>query len=98
MATIYLPEEYVNNCNVVYKDFIRSYSSDFSTYTDIYIKNDYILKFGIVKPEEQESIVCDTANSYSADPFYSSDFTNTVLLSFLTFMVVFMSIRRLRFI
>lgn len=98
MATIYLPEQYVNNCNVVYKDFIRSYSSDFSTYTDIFIHDSYILRFGVVKPEDLETIVCDTANSYSADPFFSSDFTNTVILSFLTFMVVFMSIRRMRFI
>lgn len=98
MATIYLPSEYVDNCNMVFNDYIRSYSKDFTTYTDIYFKNDYMLKFGIVKPEDHESIICDTANSYTSDRFYSPDFTNTVLLSFLTFMVVFMSIRRMRFI
>ena len=40
MSKIYVPTAYKNNCNVVYDNYIRSYTnSDHATWVDIYFKN-----------------------------------------------------------
>jgi len=78
--TIYVPTDYVNNCNEVYSNFIRSYTSnDNTTFVDIYFKNDYILKEGSGSAIE---VVCDNLNTYTDNVLYRQDFYKITIMVF----------------
>lgn len=69
MATIYLPSDYINNCNVVYNDYIRSYTNNQRTqWVDIFINQDYMEKSG--STTYSQTIVCDTLNTYTTNEYY----------------------------
>lgn len=69
MATIYLPSSYINNCNVVYNDYIRSYTNNQRTeWVDIYINQDYMVKSG--STTYSQNIVCDSINFYTSNEYY----------------------------
>lgn len=96
MATIYLPSDYVSNCNVVFNGYIRSYTN--STYTqwvDIFINQDYMLKSG--SSNYSQSVVCDTTNNYTDNQYYRigqrTEWFNTLLLALLFALFLF-NIRR----
>lgn len=69
MATIYLPSDYITNCNVVYNGYIRSYTNDSRTqWVDIYINQNYMLKSGY--SNYSQSVVCDSINNYTDNQYY----------------------------
>lgn len=79
MAKIYVPTPYVNNCNVVYTDYIRSYTnSDRTEYVDIYFNNNYILKSG--STSYPYNVVCDTLNTYTDDIYYRFDLSDSLII------------------
>lgn len=96
MAYIYLPSEYINNCNEVHNGFIRSYiDSTHTDYVDIFIKQDYMLQSGT--NSDPSSVVCDTLNVYSTDSTYKlgHDYTDFFVLGLgLIFALFLFEIRR----
>lgn len=96
MATIYLPSDYIDNCNVIHSDFIRSYlDSSYTSWVDIYIHQDYMLQFG--SSSVAESVVCDDLNSYTSNEYYKlgqrDEWFNMFILAFL-FALFLLNIRR----
>lgn len=96
MATIYLPSDYINNCNVVYNDYIRSYTNSQRTqWVDIYINQDYMEKSG--STTYSQTIVCDTLNSYTTNEYYKlgqrSEWFNMFILAML-FAILLFEMRR----
>lgn len=88
MAKIYLPTNYVNNCNVVYNDYIRSYTNnDRTEWIDIYFKNNYIEKIG--SSNYSQNVVCDTLNSYTDDIFYRFDLSNSLIIFIILCFFIF---------
>lgn len=81
MSKIYLPINYVNNCNVFYDNYIRSYTNNSRTeWVDIYYKDDYAEKVGY--SQYSQNVVCDNLNTYTTDIMYRYDITN-ILICFL---------------
>ena len=96
MATIYLPSQYINNCNVVYSGYIRSYTnSNFTTWVDIYINQDYMEKPG--SSNYSQSVICDSLNSYTTNEYYKlglrSEWFSMLILG-LVFAIFLINIRR----
>ena len=96
MATIYLPSEYINNCNVVFNGYIRSYTnSNYTQWVDIYVNQDYMVKPG--SSNYSQSVVCDSVNSYSSNVYYRigqhTEWFNMLILAFL-FSLFLLNIRR----
>lgn len=87
MATIYVPTEYVDNCNEINDGFIRSYTSnDRSQWVDIYPDMNYALKQG----SGQISLVtCDTLNTYTDDIYYRFDLTDILITFSLLGIIMF---------
>lgn len=83
MAKIYLPSDLVNNnCKVVYNDYIRVYTNNNrTTWTDVYFKNDYLLKNG--DTIYSQNVVCDTLNTYTDDFYYRYDFDKITIMFFI---------------
>ena len=64
MSKIYVPTAYKNNCNVVYDNYIRSYTnSEHTSWVDIYFKNGYFLKSG--SSNYSNNVICDSLNTYT---------------------------------
>lgn len=79
MSKIYVPTPYVNNCNVVFNDYIRSYTNSNRTeYVDIYFNNNYILKSGFTS--YSQNVVCDTLNTYTDDIYYRFDLSDSLTI------------------
>lgn len=75
---IYLPTEYINNCNVVNNGYIRSYTNATRTeWTDIYINQDYMLKEG--SNQYGANVVCDNLNEYTDSIYYRTDFSDILI-------------------
>lgn len=76
---IYLPTEYVDNCNVINNGYIRSYTNQSRTeWVDIYINQDYMLKFG--SNQFGSNVVCDNINQYTDEVFYRKDFADILII------------------
>lgn len=94
MATvIYLPHEYVNSCNVVYSNYIRSYTnSNFTQWVDIYINQDYQVKAG--SSTYSQSVVCDNLNTYTDNIMYRTDIDKicltTLIIAFVTTFPIYL--------
>lgn len=85
---IYVPSEYVDNCNVVNNGYIRSYTNDSKTeWTDIYINQDYMLKEG--SNQYGSNVVCDNINEYTDSIYYRTDFNNILWLFIGLCLVIF---------
>lgn len=85
MSKIYLPSEYINNCNVVNNGYIRSYTNNSKTeWVDIYVNQDYMLKPGYTT--YSNNVTCDTLNTYTDDFYYRTDFDKICLL-FIIFVI-----------
>lgn len=81
MAKIYLPTEYVNkSCKVVNNDYIRVYDNNsYTSWNDIYFKNDYMLKSGSSQ-YGQGNVVCDNLNTYTDNIFYRYDIESCLVI------------------
>lgn len=87
MAKIYLPINYVNNCNVFNDNYIRSYTNNSHTeWIDIYYKDNYAEKIGSTTYPPQ--VVCDNLNTYTSDIYYRYDITN-ILICFIILAIIF---------
>lgn len=96
---IYLPTDYINNCNVVYSNYIRSYTnSNKTTYVDIYINQDYMLKEGY-NSYAPTNVSCDTLNTYTDNIYYKIGYQDSVFsilaCSFL-FVIMLVNLRRFK--
>lgn len=96
MATIYLPSDYINNCNVVHDNYIRSYTdSTYTQWVDIFIHQDYQLQFG--STNNPEPVVCDTLNTYTTNEYYKigqrEEWFSMLILA-LVFALFLLQIRR----
>lgn len=96
MATIYLPDNYIDNCNVIYNGYIRSYTNDtFTEWVDIYIHQDYMEQFG--STSDPQPVVCDSLNTYSSNLYYKigqhEEWFSMLTLAFL-FVLILFEIRR----
>lgn len=96
MATIYLPSDYINNCNVVYNGYIRSYTNNQRTeWVDIYINQDYQIKHG--STNYSSTVVCDSLNTYTTNEYYKIGQRQEWFLMFilaLVFSLFLINIRR----
>lgn len=83
MAKTYLPTDLLSSdCKVVNNDYIRVYTnSNHTTYTDVYFKNDYLLKNGTTT--YSQNVNCDTLNTYTDDFYYRYDFDKIIILFFI---------------
>lgn len=87
MATIYLPDSYVDNCNVVYDGFIRSYTDNsYTTYYDIYPNMNYAVKEGF---NTSESVICDNLNTYTSEIYYRFDLANSLIIMIILGLIMF---------
>lgn len=86
MSKIYLPTDYVNkNCKVVFNDYIRVYDNNtYTSWTDIYFKNDYMLKSGYSQ-YGQSNVTCDILNTYTDNIYYRYDIESCLVI----FLVLF---------
>lgn len=96
---IYLPSEYIDNCNVVYTNYIRSYTnSNKTSYVDIYINQDYMLKEGSSQ-YAPTNVVCDNLNTYTDNIYYKIGYQDSVfsilICSFL-FVIMLVNLRRFK--
>lgn len=96
MATIYLPSSYIDNCNVIYPNYIRSYTNaTYTTWVDIYINQDYMEQLG--SSSDPQSVVCDSLNSYTSNEYYKlgqrEEWFSMLILAFL-FAMFLLQIRR----
>ena len=88
MSKIYVPTAYKNNCNVVFDNYIRSYTnSDYTSWVDIYFKNGYYLKQG--HSNYTNNIVCDTLNTYTDDFYYRYDLSNGLIIFLILCIFIF---------
>lgn len=80
MAKVYLPTElYDANCKVVYNDYIRVYNNNnYTSWTDVYFKSDYLLKSG--SSNYSQSPVCDNINTYTDNYYYRYDFDRILIM------------------
>lgn len=80
MAKIYLPTDlYQAECKVVNNDYIRVYTNNnYTTWTDVYFKSDYILKNGY--SNYQQNVICDNLNTYTDNIFYRYDLSNILII------------------
>lgn len=86
MSTIYLPSDYINNCNVVYNGYIRSYLNNNNTqWVDIYINQDYMLKPG--SSNYSQVIQCDGVNTYTTNIFYRTDIDRILIIFIILFFI-----------
>lgn len=96
MSTIYLPSQYINNCNVVFNGYIRSYTnSNYTTWVDIYINQDYMEKPG--SSNYSQTVICDSLNSYTSNEYYKLGQIQEWLSMFtlaLVFSIFLINIRR----
>lgn len=85
---IYVPRNYVNNCNVFNDNYIRSYTNNNRTeWVDIYYKDNYALKSG--SSNYSQTIVCDNLNSYTDNIYYRYDFDKILLMTFIFLIICF---------
>lgn len=88
MATLYLPTNYKNNCNVFYDNYIRSYTNNNRTeWVDIYFKDNYAERIG--SSNYGQNVVCDTLNTYTDNIFYRYDMPYILLMFFILLLVCF---------
>lgn len=82
MSKLYIPTQYLNNCNVFNDNYIRSYTNNNRTeWVDIYFKDNYALKSG--SSTYQNNVVCDTLNTYTDDIYYRYDLSNSLIIFYL---------------
>lgn len=88
MSKIYLPSEFIDNCNVVNNGYIRSYTnSNRSEWVDIYVNQDYMLKHGF--NQYGSNVVCDNINEYTDNFYYRTDFTDILIgFSILSYFII----------
>lgn len=96
MATIYLPSNYSSNCNVVYNNYVRSFTDNtYTSWVDIYVHQDYMESAG--SSTDPQSVVCDTLNTYTDNIYYKlgyrSELFSMFILAFL-FALFLLQIRR----
>lgn len=83
---IYVPQNYVNNCNVFNDNYIRSYTNSSHTeWVDIYYKDNYALKSGSTNMSNP-SVICDTLNIYTDNVYYRYDF-DKILVMFMILLI-----------
>lgn len=88
MSKIYVPEEYVNNCNIFNDNYIRSYTNNQRTeWVDIYYKDNYAEKIG--STNYSQSVYCDTLNSYTNNVYYRYDFDKILIMFFILLLFCF---------
>lgn len=88
MSKIYVPTAYKDNCNVVYNDYIRSYTNSSNTeWVDIYFKNGYFLKQGY--SNYSNNVVCDSLNTYTDDFYYRYDLCNSLIIFLILCIFIF---------
>lgn len=96
MAYVYLPSDYINNCNVVHDGYIRSYTDNtYTQWVDIFIGQDYMVQAG--SSSTAESVVCDTLNIYTTDEKYklNNDYTDFFVFGIgILFALFLLQIRR----
>lgn len=84
---VYLPSEYVNNCNVVYNGYIRSYTnSNYTQWVDIYVNQNYMKKYG--SSNYSQTVVCDSANIFTSDILYKIGYVDS-LFNLFTLGIIF---------
>lgn len=89
MSKIYIPSDYLNSpCKIINNNYIRAYTNNnLTSYVDIYINQDYMLKEGYSNYGYNGS--CDTLNTYTSDYIYRVDFSNILIdLSVFTFFII----------
>lgn len=77
---IYVPEIYLDNCNVIYDGYIRSFDDDLINYTDIFINQDYMTQRGVLNLEY--SGLCSDVE-FTSNYYYRVDFVNILLMFFI---------------
>lgn len=88
MSKIYLPTEYVDNCNVINNGYIRSYTNSQRTeWVDIYVNQDYMIRTGY--SNYSNNITCDTFNTYTDNYYYRVDFPQIFTLFFLMTLFIY---------
>lgn len=88
MATIYIPSDYINNCNVVYSNYIRSYTNNnYTQWVDIYFTQDYMLKPGYSN-YGQSGVQCDQLNTYTTDIWYRYDIDKILTIFIILFVII----------
>lgn len=87
MSKIYLPTDLLNNnCKVIYNDYIRVYTnSNYTQWTDVYFRNDYMLKNGTTN--YSQNITCDNLNTYTDDFYYRYDFDKIIIIFFIMIII-----------
>lgn len=96
LATIYIPNDYINNCNVVYNGFIRSFTNAEKTeWVDIFPNQNYMVQSG--SSIDSQSVVCDSLNTYTTNSYYKigqlSEWFSMLTLAFV-FAIFLLNIRR----
>lgn len=87
MATIYIPSDYINNCNVVNSNYIRSYTNSNNTqWVDIYFTQDYMLKPG--STTYSQNIQCDSMNQYTTNIWYRYDIDKILTIFIILFVII----------
>lgn len=87
MSKIYLPTNLLNNnCKVIYNDYIRVYTnSNYTQWTDVYFRNDYMLKNGTTN--YSQNVTCDNLNTYTDDFYYRYDFDKIIIIFFIMVII-----------
>lgn len=87
MTKIYLPTDLLNNnCKVIYNDYIRVYTnSNYTQWTDVYFRNDYMLKNGTTN--YSQNVICDNLNTYTDDFYYRYDFDKIIIIFFIMVII-----------
>lgn len=89
MSKIYIPQTYVNNCNVFNDNYIRSYTNANKTeWVDIYFKDNYALKSGSTT-YQPTNVICDTLNTYTTDIYYRYDIADSLIIFYLLCFFIF---------
>lgn len=96
MATIYIPDDYINNCNVVYNGYIRSFTNSQKTeWVDIFPNQEYMVQSG--SSVDPQPVVCDTLNTYTTNKYFRigqlSEWFSMLTLGFV-FAIFLLNIRR----
>lgn len=86
MAKIYVPSAYLNNCNIINGDYIRSFTNSNQTqWVDIYFNNHYALKEG--SSSYGYSYTCDRINTYTDNIYYRNDI-DQILVIFIILLII----------
>ena len=89
MAKIYVPTDFLNNCNVFNDNYIRSYiNSSHTEWVDIYFKDNYALKSG--NSTYPGNVVCDNLNTYVDDIYYRYDICNSLVIFLILCIFIFL--------